>query len=58
MSYLRDKNRGLIWLLLEKVESTGDPKYIPLLEAWEQVDYKKVQQRIRQVIDRLKPSAG
>jgi hypothetical protein len=53
MSHLRDRNRGLIWRLLDKMEATGNPKYLPLLEAWEQVDYKKVCQRIRQVMHRL-----
>lgn len=58
MRYLKDKNRGLILLLLQKTE---DSKYIPLLEAWEKIDYKKVVKRIRQVItfiqqkDHLKP---
>jgi hypothetical protein len=53
MSYLKDRNRGLILLLLDKAEATGDPKYIPLLEAWEPMNYKKVRQRIRQVISHL-----
>ncbi len=29
MTYLKDRDRGLILLLLDKVEQTGDPKYIP-----------------------------
>jgi hypothetical protein len=53
MSYLKDRNRGMIMLLLDKVEETGDPKYIPILRAWEEVDYKKVRRRIRQVILKL-----
>lgn len=53
MSYLKDRNRELILLLLEKVEKTGDKKYIPILEAWEQIDYKKVRDRIHQVIKHL-----
>jgi len=53
MSYLKDKNRRMIWMLLDKVEATGDSKYIPLLEAWEKGDYRKVKERIRQVIDSL-----
>jgi len=54
----KDKPRDLILLLLDKLEATGDRKYVPLLEAWERVDYKKVRQRIRQVITRLRPSAS
>lgn len=57
MSYLRDRQRDLILLLLDKVEATGDAKYIPLLRAWEEVDYKKVRQRIRQVIRRLEQAS-
>jgi hypothetical protein len=57
MNYLKDRDRGMIMLLLDKVEATGDPKYVPLLEAWQQIDYRKVQTRIRLVIRRLTQSA-
>ena len=57
MSHLKDRNRGLILLLLDKVEGTNDRKYIPVLKAWEQIDYRKVQSRIRQVIHLLNRSA-
>lgn len=53
MEYLRDRNRGMIFLLLDKVEETGDPQYIPLMRDWEKIDYKKVQKRIRQVVRKL-----
>lgn len=53
MTYLKDRSRSLIMLLLDKVEATKNPKYIPLLEAWAQIDYQKVRQRIRQVINHL-----
>jgi len=56
MNYLKDRNRGMIMLLLDKVESTRDPKYVPLLEAWERIDCKKVRARIRRVIQYLKQS--
>jgi hypothetical protein len=58
MTYLKDRKRGLIMLLLDKVEATGDPKYVPLLEAWAPVDYQKVKQRIVHVIQRLNPALG
>jgi hypothetical protein len=54
MTYLKDRNRGLIWLLLDKLEEIRDPKYLPVLKAWEQIDYKRVSQRIRQVISKIK----
>jgi hypothetical protein len=56
MSHLKDKNGSMIWRLLEKIEESGDRKYIPALEAWEPIDYKKVRQRIRQVMHRLNAS--
>ena len=58
MTYLKDGPRDMIFLLLEMVEKTEDPKYIPLLAAWAQVDYKKVRKRIRQVVDRLRQANG
>jgi hypothetical protein len=54
MTYLKDRNRDLIWLLLDKVEATKDARYIPLLEAWAQVDYRKVRERIHHVIGRIR----
>ena len=56
LSQLKDKNREMIWLLLDKVLATGDRRFIPLLSAWAELDYKKVRQRIHQVIQRLSES--
>jgi hypothetical protein len=53
MSYLKDRNRSLIWCLLDKIEASGNPKYIPLLEAWAQIDYKKIKQRIAQSMRKI-----
>lgn len=53
MTYLKDKSRELILLLLDKVEASGNKAYIPLLEAWTEVDYKKVRERIKEVIHHL-----
>jgi superfamily II DNA helicase RecQ len=50
MTYLKDRNRDMILLLLDMVEATKDPKYIPLLQDWEAIDYKKVRARIQEVI--------
>lgn len=58
MGYLKDRPRDMIWLLLDKVEAAKDKKYIPLLEAWAQVDYKKVRERVRQVIAVLNQQTG
>jgi len=56
MSYLKDRNRSLIWCLLDKIEASGNSKYLPLLEAWEQMDYKKVKLRIEEVMRKIKPA--
>ncbi len=53
-SYLKAKNREVIFLLLDMVKETGDERFIPLLETWERVDYKKVRQRIHGVISALR----
>ena len=53
MTYLKDRDRPLILLLLDKIEATGDQKLIPLLEAWKKVDYRKVRERIGDVIHQL-----
>jgi len=53
MSDLKDRNRELIWRLLDKIEASRNPKYLPLLEAWQQIDYKKVKQRIEEVMRKI-----
>jgi len=53
VSELKDKNREVIWLLLAKLQATGNPELKPLLEAWANVDYKKVKNRIQQVMKKL-----
>jgi len=58
MRYLKDRARDMILLLLDKVGEAGEKKYVPLLEAWAEVDYKKVRRRIRQVIGDLNQAAS
>jgi hypothetical protein len=53
MTYLKDRARDMILILLDMVEATGDAKYIPILEAWAEVDYKKVRKRISGVVEHL-----
>jgi len=50
MTYLKDRDRGMILLLLDKVKESGNRDYIPFLKAWEKVDYKKVRAAIRDTI--------
>lgn len=50
MTYLKNRDRGMIFLLLDKVEMRGDKRFVDLLRSWEKVEFKKVRQRIRAVI--------
>ena len=53
MEYLKGRDRQMIFGLLDKIETNGDARHVPLLAAWKKIDYKKVQVRIREVIRRL-----
>ena len=50
---LKDRNRGMILLLIEKIKNTNNPEFIPLLKAWQMIDYKKVQTELQKAIDML-----
>ena len=50
---LKDRNRGMILLLIEKIQQTGNARFIPLLKAWKEIEYKKVKTKIQRVIDFL-----
>ncbi|MGM0366481.1 MAG: RQC-minor-1 family DNA-binding protein [Actinomycetota bacterium] len=50
MLYLKDRARDMIMLLLDKIQDSGDSKYIPILKAWKKIDYRKVRNRIDSVI--------
>ena len=51
--FLKDKNRSLILLLLDKIAYSKDPIYIHVLKLWEQIEYKKVRHRIQQIIQAI-----
>lgn len=53
MTYLKDRNRSMILLFLEKVARTRDVRYLPLLRQWASLDYRKVREAIGKVIDHL-----
>jgi hypothetical protein len=54
MQYLKDRNRGMMLLFLQKIQASGNKAYIPYLQAWELIEYKKMKQAIREVIVALK----
>lgn len=47
---LKGLNRGLILLILDKIEAARDTRYIPLLQYWASNDFRKVRERIVEVI--------
>ena len=50
---LKDRNRGMILLLIEKIRKTKNPDFIPLLKAWHEIDYKKVRAALQEAINDL-----
>ncbi|MBD2864626.1 RQC domain-containing protein [Paenibacillus oceani] len=54
MEYLKERDRSMIFLFLFKMLCSGDRKYVPFLELWERVDFKRVRVEIQHVIDALK----
>jgi superfamily II DNA helicase RecQ len=48
---LKDRNRQMILLLIYKIRTKGSTRFIPLLNAWKEIEYKKVQTEIQKVID-------
>jgi hypothetical protein len=50
MAYLKDRNRQMILLMLEKIKESGNTAFIPYLRLWEEVEYKKVRGEIRETI--------
>jgi hypothetical protein len=53
VQFLKDKDRSLILMLLEKIEAGKDSRLLSVLEEWRKIDYKKVQTRISEVIQSL-----
>lgn len=53
VSDLKDRNRGMILLLIEKIKKTGNCRFIPILKAWKDIEYKKVQAELQNTIDFL-----
>lgn len=50
---LKDKNRGMILLLIKKIKQTGNARFIPMLKAWKEIEYRKVQNEIQRAVDYL-----
>lgn len=50
---LKDRNRGMILLLIEKIKETGNVRFVPLLRAWQAIEYKKVQAELQNAVNYL-----
>jgi len=50
---LKDMNRVVIMNLIEKIKETNDPVFIPILQAWQLTDYKKVVAELQIAVDHL-----
>lgn len=50
---LKDMNRIVILNLIEKIKETNDPVFIPILQAWQLTDYKKVVAELQIAVDHL-----
>ncbi len=58
MEYLKDRNRGMILLFLQKIKESNDSRYVPFLRAWQAIEYRKVRQAIQDVIECLEEGTG
>jgi len=47
--WLNDKNREVLFLLLDRLEDSQDPKYVPVLEVWASNTSRKLARRIHGV---------
>ena len=43
----------MILLLIKKIKLTDNARFIPLLKAWKEIEYKKVQAEIQKTINYL-----
>lgn len=50
---LRDRDRGMIFLLLDKIAETKNKELLIILKAWEGIAYKKVKMKIQEVMNIL-----
>ncbi|MFJ7726797.1 RQC-minor-1 family DNA-binding protein [Neobacillus sp. NPDC097160] len=50
---LKDRNRGIILLLLDKIADSSKKELVTILNAWQMIENKKIRTRIQEVIDVL-----
>ncbi len=54
IGWLNDKNREVLFLLLDHIEASQNPKYLPILEAWVSHTSRRLARRIHAVIGVLR----
>jgi len=52
--WLNNKNREVLFLLLDRIEASQNPKYLPVLKVWASDTSRKLAQRIHSVIGVLR----
>jgi superfamily II DNA helicase RecQ len=50
---LKDRERSMIFLLLDKIAKTENKDLLMILKAWEGIEYKKVKTKIQEIINIL-----
>ena len=53
LAWLNDKHYEVIMLLLNRIEASGNRKYIPALESWSQSAVKRIRRKIHGVVETL-----
>lgn len=53
LTWLNDNHREVLIQLLDRIEASGDRKYVPALESWSQSAVKKIRRKIHGVVKAL-----
>jgi hypothetical protein len=54
IGWLNNKNLEVLFLLLDRIEASQNPKYLPVLEAWASDTSRKLARRIHAIIEVLR----
>ncbi|MEH7419036.1 hypothetical protein V7266_27800 [Neobacillus drentensis] len=53
---MKDRNRGMILLLLDKIADSRNKEFLVILMEWQMIEYKNVRNRLKEVKDVLENS--
>ncbi|HAM63649.1 MAG: hypothetical protein A2Y20_07990 [Firmicutes bacterium GWF2_51_9] len=51
---LKGRNREMILLLIDKLKNEADASFVPFLQMWEKIEYKKIRDEIKVVLDTIR----